>query len=172
MDSALHSSLPELLFCFWVLFQYGKFLPNCLQICLTIYWVTRIISERQPNGVVSERFKVQSWKGCVGESLPRVRIPATPPFEYSALSIDRAFSLSLLICFSAVIKRTLSCRTHIDASDPPANKESAPALYMFPCLSRLVFSVSVYASLCMVQIPITLCCVFCRKCRNNSHCTL
>lgn len=48
---------------------------------LTSYGSSRIISERQANGVVSERFKVQSWKGCVAEMLPRVRIPATPPFE-------------------------------------------------------------------------------------------
>jgi hypothetical protein len=31
-------------------------------------------------GEVSERFKEHAWKACVGEILPWVRIPPSPPF--------------------------------------------------------------------------------------------
>src|SRR5208282_4106423 len=32
------------------------------------------------SGEVSERFKEHAWKACVGEILPWVRIPPSPPF--------------------------------------------------------------------------------------------
>ena len=32
------------------------------------------------NGEVSEWFKEHAWKACVGETLPWVRIPPSPPF--------------------------------------------------------------------------------------------
>ena len=34
-------------------------------------------------GEVSERFKEHAWKACVGEILPWVRIPPSPPFLQS-----------------------------------------------------------------------------------------
>ena len=39
-------------------------------------------SNRMPVGVrgeVAEWFKAHAWKACVGETLPRVRIPLSPP---------------------------------------------------------------------------------------------
>jgi hypothetical protein len=33
-----------------------------------------------PTGEVSERFKEHAWKACVGEILPWVRIPPSPPY--------------------------------------------------------------------------------------------
>src|SRR3981189_2501529 len=38
---------------------------------------------RRTCGEVSERFKEHAWKACVGEILPWVRIPPSPPFLYN-----------------------------------------------------------------------------------------
>src|ERR1700719_3920829 len=48
---------------------------------------------RHACGEVSERFKEHAWKACVGEILPWVRIPPSPPFLYHVrpLKWDRAF---------------------------------------------------------------------------------
>jgi hypothetical protein len=40
------------------------------------------------SGEVSERFKEHAWKACVGEILPWVRIPPSPPFIGSDLVWD------------------------------------------------------------------------------------
>src|SRR3984893_11580783 len=37
-----------------------------------------------PCGEVSERFKEHAWKACVGEILPWVRIPPSPPYSAAA----------------------------------------------------------------------------------------
>ena len=36
---------------------------------------------RTNNGEVSERFKEHAWKACVGEILPWVQIPPSPPYS-------------------------------------------------------------------------------------------
>ena len=41
-------------------------------------------------GEMTERLKVHAWKACVRETVPRVRIPLSPPFENDAAS--RLFS--------------------------------------------------------------------------------
>jgi hypothetical protein len=41
-------------------------------------------------GEVSERFKEHAWKACVGEILPWVRIPPSPPDRFSWLPHDPA----------------------------------------------------------------------------------
>ena len=46
------------------------------------------------NGEVSERFKEHAWKACVGEILPWVQIPPSPPY-YPRKTINRAFPLRL-----------------------------------------------------------------------------
>src|SRR6201988_2087949 len=45
------------------------------------------------NGEMSEWLKEHAWKACVGETLPRVRIPLSPPTnlfyrDESAVSVD------------------------------------------------------------------------------------
>jgi hypothetical protein len=47
-------------------------LPLCLR------FATLLNARRR--GEVSERFKEHAWKACVGETLPWVRIPPSPPF--------------------------------------------------------------------------------------------
>ena len=44
---------------------------------------------------MTERLKVHAWKACVGETLPRVRIPLSPP-----LAIDRSLAV-LFFCQTA-----------------------------------------------------------------------
>ena len=40
-------------------------------------------------GEVSERFKEHAWKACVGEILPWVRIPPSPPFSSEKQQIEQ-----------------------------------------------------------------------------------
>lgn len=63
-----------------------------LKISLTRGYIQVIITKRSARaeawnrpGELSERFKVQSWKGCVVERLPRVRISYSPPVETTPL---------------------------------------------------------------------------------------
>ena len=51
---------------------------------LVTYW-------KQRRGEMSERLKEHAWKACVGETLPWVRIPLSPPFIF-----DNAFIMSCL----------------------------------------------------------------------------
>src|SRR3954462_3510910 len=46
------------------------------------------------NGEMSEWLKEHAWKACVGETLPWVRIPLSPPSPFARLAADRATSSS------------------------------------------------------------------------------
>ena len=52
-------------------------------------------------GEVAERFKAHAWKACVQETVPRVRIPPSPPFfspvSVPACLISRSQSLPALL---------------------------------------------------------------------------
>ena len=47
-------------------------------------------------GEMTERLKVHAWKACVGETLPRVRIPLSPPTNlfYRSNLTDSPFAVS------------------------------------------------------------------------------
>ena len=45
-------------------------------------------------GEVSERFKEHAWKACVGEILPWVRIPPSPPYLFPLANRRKAYDLS------------------------------------------------------------------------------
>src|SRR6266404_2524019 len=47
-------------------------------------------------GEVSERFKEHAWKACVGEILPWVQIPPSPP--YLEMPIKQYYCLSIACC--------------------------------------------------------------------------
>src|SRR5262245_39687466 len=55
-------------------------------------------SERsESRGEMSEWLKEHAWKACVGETLPWVRIPLSPPaFAPSALRLGQPFGLAML----------------------------------------------------------------------------
>jgi hypothetical protein len=58
------------------------------------------------NGEMSEWLKEHAWKACVGETLPRVRIPLSPPILKSSYFLDDFADLcakSLTVTFSSVI---------------------------------------------------------------------
>jgi hypothetical protein len=42
----------------------------------------------ESNGEMSEWLKEHAWKACVGETLPRVRIPLSPP-TFAALKLAK-----------------------------------------------------------------------------------
>ena len=53
---------------------------------------------RTNNGEVSERFKEHAWKACVGEILPWVRIPPSPPYLQKAANSRHVRQSILLRC--------------------------------------------------------------------------
>ena len=54
-------------------------------------------SERsESRGEMSEWLKEHAWKACVGETLPRVRIPLSPPISLAALAHWRSERASRL----------------------------------------------------------------------------
>ena len=55
-------------------------------------------------GEMAERSKAHAWKACVGETLPRVRIPLSPPFIFCQLLIVRWLQYLLFCrsCFGSV----------------------------------------------------------------------
>src|SRR5712692_5007402 len=58
------------------------------------------------HGEVSERFKEHAWKACVGEILPWVRIPPSPPTPTNSRR-DAVFDTLLPVCyhFTAFVRR-------------------------------------------------------------------
>src|ERR1700730_15406535 len=65
-----------------------------------------------PCGEVSERFKEHAWKACVGEILPWVRIPPSPPLPLFSC-VYRPWCLSwCLLCtgFRPIIGGKGACR--------------------------------------------------------------
>ena len=119
-----------------------------LKIPLTRGYIQVIITKRSARaeawnrpGELSERFKVQSWKGCVVERLPRVRISYSPPVE--TIPLFRGFFLSwnktgppilsfawtvsgVLFCMPVRCRRTL-VRTPADwKSKSPALLQTTP----------------------------------------------
>ena len=56
------------------------------------------------NGEMSEWLKEHAWKACVGETLPRVRIPLSPPIHFrrfsSAFCTNLEDSLALTLRFT------------------------------------------------------------------------
>ena len=53
-------------------------------------------------GEMTERLKVHAWKACVRETVPRVRIPLSPPFHKTAASA--AFFIINEVCDEAVLR--------------------------------------------------------------------
>lgn len=51
--------------------------------------INYIASFGKHNGEMSEWLKEHAWKACVRETVPRVRIPLSPPFFYPKSSIVR-----------------------------------------------------------------------------------
>jgi hypothetical protein len=67
--------------------EIGLYVP-CAGLSFLINWYG--------SGEVSERFKEHAWKACVGEILPWVRIPPSPPFKAGSFdSLRRAFRYQL-----------------------------------------------------------------------------
>src|SRR5580704_1421927 len=73
----------------WICFAPGA--SPCRRLPLCLHFVTLLKARRR--GEVSERFKEHAWKACVGETLPWVRIPPSPPGLLSAArQSSRAYS--------------------------------------------------------------------------------
>ncbi len=49
------------------------------------------------SGEVSERFKEHAWKACVGEILPWVRIPPSPPILQLLYLVNLIFLVSVVV---------------------------------------------------------------------------
>src|SRR5258708_27721687 len=49
------------------------------------------------SGEVSERFKEHAWKACVGEILPWVQIPPSPPFLQLLYLVTLIFLLAVVV---------------------------------------------------------------------------
>ena len=72
---------------------------------------------------MTEWLKVHAWKACVGETLPRVRIPLSPPFESSAR--DRPSDPS---------RWTMTTRSEIRLPIPPVSNRITAAARTHPML--------------------------------------
>lgn len=53
---------------------------SCVDCKYVMYWKIEYSFNFQP-GEMTERLKVHAWKACVRETVPRVRIPLSPPFK-------------------------------------------------------------------------------------------
>src|SRR5437870_2921574 len=56
---------------------------------------------------MSEWFKEHAWKACVGETLPRVRIPLSPPIRFTRWRSERSSAFARLSPRSARIPASL-----------------------------------------------------------------
>jgi hypothetical protein len=71
---------------------------------------------------MSEWLKEHAWKACVGETLPRVRIPLSPPI--SSLTLGRFSGLDVLR------HRTTHVTIGSSSLDPPTFGTRIPALFI------------------------------------------
>ena len=54
-------------------------------------------------GEVSERFKEHAWKACVGEILPWVQIPPSPPYFFSVI-----LSVLMVLDLDGLMRQTIA----------------------------------------------------------------
>src|ERR1700676_4715893 len=73
---------------------------------------------RKKIGEVSERFKEHAWKACVGEILPWVQIPPSPPFLslifLSLIFLSLNFMLSVLVAAVRGCLRKRYIHSHVN----------------------------------------------------------
>ena len=62
-----------------------------------------------PSGEVTERPKVQHWKCCVGETLPRVRIPPSPLAEEGIRATRESLSVCGIFIFDSSFSVLVLC---------------------------------------------------------------
>jgi hypothetical protein len=69
-----------------------------------------------PHGEVSERLNEHAWKACVGETLPRVRIPLSPPFRPANSGISRQNLISARAHLQVIVAKHAPSDENLEAS--------------------------------------------------------